>query len=377
MEMKEGVSIRSHLKQMKELTDRLAAIGSPIAEDDQVGTLLGSLPASYVTLVTALEARVDDDLQLNFVQQAITHEEQKRSVQQPVPLDRDSEPALAVSTRKYKCYGCGEKGHFRRDCPRKKTYPDHKASRAAEDNNGEDDSDSAFVVSDSDGRSGTWVMDSGASRHMTPTKGLFMNYQELKTPESVALGDGRTVEAEGVGNVHVQMLFKSKMSYQAVLYNVLYVPKLACNLFSVKAATEKGKVVQFGHSRCWIKDKRGTLRGTGVLRGKLYYLECEAASMEQASLASQQTRESDIWHQRLGHINKQQLQQIINDELATGIHIPKATDLSFCEGCVEGKMHRKLFKPVGGIRSTRKLQLVHIDICGPMQTILSADESIS
>ena len=36
-----------HLKDMKEITDRLAAIGAPISEEDQVVTLLGSLSASY------------------------------------------------------------------------------------------------------------------------------------------------------------------------------------------------------------------------------------------------------------------------------------------------------------------------------------------
>ena len=59
MEMKEGMSVEEHLKCMKELTDRLAAIGAPISEEDQVVTLLGSLPYRYSTLVTALEARSD------------------------------------------------------------------------------------------------------------------------------------------------------------------------------------------------------------------------------------------------------------------------------------------------------------------------------
>ena len=53
-EMKEGTSVEAHLKQMKEITDRLAAIGAPISEEDQVVTLLGSVPPSYSTLVTAL-----------------------------------------------------------------------------------------------------------------------------------------------------------------------------------------------------------------------------------------------------------------------------------------------------------------------------------
>ena len=59
-EMKEGTSIEAHLKHMKELTDKLAAIRAPTDEEDQVVTLLGSLPQSCSTLVTALEVRVDN-----------------------------------------------------------------------------------------------------------------------------------------------------------------------------------------------------------------------------------------------------------------------------------------------------------------------------
>ena len=43
-------------------------------------------------------------------------------------------------------------------------------------------------------------------------------------------------------------------------------------------------------------------------------------------------------------------------------------ELSFCEGCVEGKIQCKSFQPVGEIRSTEKLQLVHGDVRGPMST---------
>ena len=46
-EMKEGTSVDQHLKQMKDITDKLAAIGAPISEEDQVVTLLGSLPRSF------------------------------------------------------------------------------------------------------------------------------------------------------------------------------------------------------------------------------------------------------------------------------------------------------------------------------------------
>jgi len=75
MEMKEGTSMEVHIKNMKELTDRLVAIKAPIAEEDQVMTLLGSLPSRYSTLVTALEAR--DNINLSYVQQSLVCEEQR------------------------------------------------------------------------------------------------------------------------------------------------------------------------------------------------------------------------------------------------------------------------------------------------------------
>ena len=65
MEMKEGTAVEAHLKEMKELTDQLAALSAPVSEEDQVVTLLGSLPSSFATLVTALEAR-GDDLNLSY-----------------------------------------------------------------------------------------------------------------------------------------------------------------------------------------------------------------------------------------------------------------------------------------------------------------------
>ena len=77
-EMKEGTSVDQHLKHMKDITDKLAAIGAPISEEDQVVTLLGSLPRRFATLVTAIETRMDG-VSLDYVQQALVHEEMKQS----------------------------------------------------------------------------------------------------------------------------------------------------------------------------------------------------------------------------------------------------------------------------------------------------------
>ena len=70
---------------MKELTDKLSSIGALISEDDQVVTLLRSLPSSVSTVVTALKARADANLTLDFVQQQLVHHERKLNSQETKP----------------------------------------------------------------------------------------------------------------------------------------------------------------------------------------------------------------------------------------------------------------------------------------------------
>lgn len=84
-----------------------------------------------------------------------------------------------------------------------------------------------------------WIMDSGASRHMTADKKLLKDYRKFDVPESVRLGDGRTVEAYGYGQVKITVDTGQGKKLTTEMCSVLYVPKLACNLLSVRAVTQK------------------------------------------------------------------------------------------------------------------------------------------
>ena len=191
-EMKEGTSIEAHLKDMKEITDKLAAIGSAISEEDQVVTLLGSLPRSYATLVTALEARVDD-VRLTHVREALIHEEQKLQTQfqslSTSSYETKTTSALLGGQRKakvhkVKCFECGQAGHFRRDCPKRKDTDGIKAlhkAKTAEENLSDSDTDDfeVFTASVSTVKAqqmGKWLVDSGASSHMTREKAFLCEY---------------------------------------------------------------------------------------------------------------------------------------------------------------------------------------------------------
>ena len=67
-------------------------------------------------------------------------------------------------------------------------------------------------------------------------------------------------------------------------------------------------------------------------------------------------------------MHESRLKKCVQNELVQGIDIERMTELSFSEGFLAGKMCRKPFSTVRETRSTRKLQLVHTDVCGPKQT---------
>ena len=92
--------------------------------------------------------------------------------------------------------------------------------------------------------------------------------------------------------------------------------------------------------------------------------EVQQPSTEKAAIA--ETSMIDLWHQRLAHVNLKQLRQLV--ECSDGIDVQSQSKLSFCEACVQGKCHRQPHYPLKTIRSKEKLELVHIDVCGPMQT---------
>ncbi len=158
-----------HLKQMKEITDQLAAIGATISDEDQVDTLLGSLPPSYSALVTTLEC--NEGVKLSYVQQALLHEERKQRETDPGSASTTQPNSALVGTQErprriIRCYGCGKLGHIQRFCQAFKTRVNqtqgHNAKTAEE---GQTDTYGAFAASVGslrNSRSIQWLVDSGA-----------------------------------------------------------------------------------------------------------------------------------------------------------------------------------------------------------------------
>ncbi|KAL7372982.1 hypothetical protein ABVT39_025155 [Epinephelus coioides] len=192
-----------------------------------------------------------------------------------------------------------------------------------------------------------WLIDSGASKHMTSHKECLQDYQHFSEPQSVKLGDGRVVDALGLGYIKLRMTFKVSDVKTVTMYDVLYVPKLSENLFSVGAGTRKGNTVQFKESHCYIRGKDGSLQGMGTQRSDgLYQLDIEG-NLPVCHGASSASVAASLWHQRLGHTSK--LKQKKN--LVNGVDFTAEKEVPFCEACMEGKLARKPHKQMGDIRS--------------------------
>jgi hypothetical protein len=79
------------------------------------------------------------------------------------------------------------------------------------------------------------------------------------------------------------------------------------------------------------------------------------------------TLQNILWHHCLGHLHLHAIKQMQNYQLVIGIG-GEITSLPICEGCILGKHHVSNFPSKSNSCSIELLELVHIDLCGPMQT---------
>ena len=77
--------------------------------------------------------------------------------------------------------------------------------------------------------------------------------------------------------------------------------------------------------------------------------------------------ETWLWHKRLGHLNFQSLKYLQQKGMVHGLSMIQEVK-EVCEGCALGKQHREAFPKDKAWRAKAPLELVHTDVCGPMDT---------
>jgi len=92
-----------------------------------------------------------------------------------------------------------------------------------------------------------WLLDSGASKHMT--NDIEMVHDLVPIKDIVKIGDGTTLQVTHKGNVLLQLNDQHKMK----LNDVLVVPKLTKNLISETVLQKQNKIEKFGNEvKCYL-----------------------------------------------------------------------------------------------------------------------------
>ncbi|KAG6613804.1 Retrovirus-related Pol polyprotein from transposon TNT 1-94 [Phytophthora cinnamomi] len=358
------------------------------ARDDLVITLLGSLSESYQFLITALESRADS-LSWELVTARLLHEDMKRKEQGGgvdgaahgqgqafMTSDNGKRKGRQATANKASaCHYCGEQGHWIAKCPvRIRENAERQRPQRANVAQSEDDSGD-FLFSVGGGSNTTksnevWLVDSGATQHMTSSKKFMRNYKKI-SPVDVHLADDGVVQAIGRGDIVMKMQTPRGVK-KGVLTNVWHIPKLSRNLFSVGRFTKDVGPVTFESDGCFTETK-GLKWKLGARGGKgLFKLSMTPVMPDEANVASSKDREGDttsyLWHLRLGHIGHGGLDAIVKKGYGSGIDMTSVKQWELCDGCSLGKQTRVSYMKSSPNRAKQVLEVVHSDVCGPMQT---------
>lgn len=198
-----------------------------------------------------------------------------------------SKPRAGFDIAKVKCYGCKKTGHFHRDCKDKnaKPYvPKHQSTSSKNENQDTIEevvyaeglvAEANVAVSETD-----WILDSGASDHMSYDRQSFHNYVSLNEPKEVRLGDSGMTLGVGRGDVRLLAIVDDE-HVPIVLRDVLHVPKIRRKLISIGMATSNGSKGEITSTSILLRNSDGRVILVGEKQGNLYRAVVERESRDE------------------------------------------------------------------------------------------------
>jgi hypothetical protein len=129
-----------------------------------------------------------------------------------------------------------------------------------------------------------WVLDSGASNHMTNDRRNFTTFKEV-AGHQVTTGDNGRIPVKGRGTVRLEISL-DEGPVLLDLTNVLYVPDLLESLISVAVLSDRGCSINFKGNIAEVCDQHGQ----PVMRGRktkgLYQVIMKSPSTENVALTA-------------------------------------------------------------------------------------------
>ena len=383
-----GGNMLEHINHLKSIHDQLKEMGANIDDGELAMTLLASLPDEFKPHFMVLDAVGEEKVTFEKVKAMLLNDADRISDSmkyedaysaQRINKGRQNESGGQNKGYEGKfghkfqgtCHHCKEKGHFAQDCPKQRNNAQQgdnqgKGKRTACRAEGENDQNNteieALYTSNDEDRCG-WIIDSGATQHMTFERNHLTNYVKFKKPCAVNLGDNRSILAYGKRIYHVKADLgdhTQNISFE----EVLYLPELEKNLLSVHAMANHGATVTFKENRCEIS-RNSKILAMGEIEGKLYILK---TVREHVNVAKEQPdTDRYLWHCRFGHLGMDNVNKRIEGNMASRMDgVSNTSKNNFCEACAKGKQHHRAYPKTANYHASEPFKLVHSDICGPM-----------
>nr|GEW97202.1 hypothetical protein [Tanacetum cinerariifolium] len=175
-----------------------------------------------------------------------------------------------------------------------------------------------------------FIVDSGCSKHMTGNLKLLINFVK-KFLGTVKFGNDQIAPIIGYGDL---------VQGAVTIKRVYYVEGLNHNLFSVGS------------------------HGTDLYSITLQDINSSNPIYLMAKASSSQAW---LWHRRLSHLNFNTINLLSKNDIVVGLLKLKFVKDYLCSSCELRKAKRTSFHAKLTPSSKRRLQLLHIDLCGPMR----------
>ncbi|KAJ9541694.1 hypothetical protein OSB04_028200 [Centaurea solstitialis] len=203
---------------------------------------------------------------------------------------------------------------------------------------------------------GIWYLDSGCSRHMTGSKSVLSDYRDERGPSVTFGGNGRG-QTRGYGTLTNEV---------TTFKRVAYVEGLMHNLLSISQLCDKNHKVSFSKKKCKVKNRRKEVILTGVRQADIYIINMNTYTDNFCFVSRASTDTNWLWHKRLSHLNFKTLNQLCINNLVVGLPDFRYTKASLCSACEKGKQTRASFKSKQISFISSPLQLLHMDLFGPV-----------
>ncbi|KAJ9538612.1 hypothetical protein OSB04_031345 [Centaurea solstitialis] len=231
------------------------------------------------------------------------------------------------------CYWCHKLGHFQLECPEW-----GKRAKFAEMDEEKELLLMVYLEHQGTTMEEVWFFDFGCSNHMSGNKDWFIEV-DGSFRHTIKLGNDSRINVTGIGSI--------RMKGNGIIQ-------------------EKGLTILIKDNKFKVFESRRWLIMQSEMSGnRMFYFKAALAIKTLKCYQTQVEDEATLWHSRFGHLHYTGLRTLACNGMVEGMSIVK-TPQKMCVHCLIGKQQREFIPKKSTWRATKKLQLIHSDICGPI-----------